>query len=85
MTETFHSSYKTLEYEKVIARLSEHTVSSLGREKAITIKPSSNESYIKEQLEETEDAALLMRLRGGIPLAAFEDIRPHLKRVRVQG
>lgn len=85
MTETFRSSFKTLEYEKVIVKLSEHTVSKLGREKARTIRPSNDEDYIMEQLEETEDAALLMRLRGGIPLAAFEDIRPHLKRVRVQG
>lgn len=85
MTETFRSSFKTLEYEKVIVKLSEHTVSRLGKEKARTIKPSSDQDWIDEQLEETEDAALLMRLRGGIPLAAFEDIRPHLKRVRVQG
>lgn len=85
MTETFQSSYKTLEYEKVIMKLSEHTVSRLGKEKVRNIKPSRNLEWINEQLEETEDAALLMRLRGGIPLAAFEDIRPHLKRVRVQG
>ncbi|MFO8068471.1 MAG: endonuclease MutS2 [Alkalibacterium sp.] len=85
MTETFQSSFKTLEYEKVIIKLSEQTVSKLGKEKVRTIKPSNNKDIILEQLEETEDAALLMRLRGGIPLAAFEDIRPHLKRVRVHG
>ncbi|OJF95333.1 endonuclease MutS2 [Alkalibacterium sp. 20] len=85
MTETFQSSFKTLEYEKVIIKLSEHTVSKLGKEKVRTIKPSDHKDSILEQLEETEDAVLLMRLRGGIPLAAFEDIRPHLKRVRVQG
>lgn len=85
MSETFRSSFKTLEYEKVIIKLSEHTVSRLGKEKVRTIKPSNNKELIIEQLEETEDAALLTRLRGGIPLAAFEDIRPHLKRVRVQG
>ncbi|GEK88726.1 DNA mismatch repair protein MutS2 [Alkalibacterium putridalgicola] len=85
MTETFQSSFKTLEYEKVIMKLSEHTVSKLGKEKARTIRPTNDKDYILEQLEETEDASLLMRLRGGMPLAAFEDIRPHLKRVRVQG
>ncbi|WP_423188768.1 endonuclease MutS2 [Alkalibacterium sp. f15] len=85
MTETFQSSFKTLEYEKVIIKLGEHTVSKLGKEKVRTIKPSDHKNTILEQLEETEDAVLLMRLRGGIPLAAFEDIRPHLKRVRVQG
>ena len=85
MTETFRSSFKTLEYEKVIMKMSEHTVSKLGREKARMIRPTNDEEAIMKHLEETEDAVLLMRLRGGIPLAAFEDIRPHLKRVRVQG
>lgn len=85
MTEMLKSSYKTLEYEKVIEKLSEHTVSKLGREKIRKIKPSSKKDVIIEKLEETEDVALLIRLSGGIPLAQFEDIRPHLKRVRVQG
>lgn len=67
MTEMLKSSYKTLEYEKVIEKLSEHTVSKLGREKIRKIKPSSKKDVIIEKLEETEDVALLIRLSGGIP------------------
>ncbi|GEK91367.1 endonuclease MutS2 [Alkalibacterium kapii] len=85
MTEIFKSSYQTLEYKKVIEKLSEHAVSKLGKEKIRMIKPSNDKDIILERLEETEDAALLIRLNGGIPLAQFEDIRPHLKRVRIQG
>lgn len=85
MTETLPSSYKTLEYEKVIRALSEHTVSKLGREKASKLFPTNDEDLIREQLEETEDANRLLRLKGGIPVATFDDIRPHLKRVRIQG
>lgn len=85
MTDTFQASYKKLEYEKVIQQLSEHTVSSLGRLKARDILPSIDEDKIITDLEETEDAVMLLRLKGGMPLASYEDIRPHLNRVRMQG
>lgn len=85
MTEKFQASYKKLEFEKVIRQLAEHTVSSLGRSKAQHILPSTEEGEIKERLEETADAVMLLRLKGGMPLAAYEDIRPHLNRVRMQG
>lgn len=85
MTEPFKSSYKKLEYEKVIRQLADHTVSKLGKEKTLTLLPIRDQNKINEQLEETDDAYLLLRLKGGIPVAAFEDIRPHLKRVRIHG
>lgn len=85
MTDTFQASYKKLEYEKVIQQLSEHTVSTLGKLKAKDIMPSTDETKISDDLEETEDAVMLLRLKGGMPLASYEDIRPHLNRVRMQG
>lgn len=85
MTELFQASYKKLEFEKVIQQLSGHTVSSLGRIRAKEIHPSTDEETIIKDLEETEDAVMLLRLKGGMPLASYEDIRPHLNRVRMQG
>ncbi|PRY75182.1 endonuclease MutS2 [Alkalibacterium olivapovliticus] len=85
MTDSFQASYKKLEYEKVIQQLSQHTVSTLGRTKAQEILPSIQEDQIIRDLEETEDAVMLLRLKGGMPLASYEDIRPHLNRVRMQG
>lgn len=85
MTDSFQASYKKLEYEKVIQQLSQHTVSTLGRTKAQEILPSIQEDQIIRDLEETEDAVMLLRLKGGMPLASYEDIRPHLNRVRIQG
>lgn len=82
---TFQASFKKLEFEKVIQQLSEHTVSSLGRERSRQLHPITDSKEITEKLEETEDAVLLLRLKGGMPLAAYEDIRPHLNRVRIQG
>ncbi|EXJ23166.1 Recombination inhibitory protein MutS2 [Alkalibacterium sp. AK22] len=85
MTEKFQASYKKLEFEKVIRQLADHTVSPLGRLEAQRIVPSTVEKEITERLEETADAVMLLRLKGGMPLAAYEDIRPHLNRVRMQG
>lgn len=85
MTELFQASYTKLEYEKVIRQLSEHTVSTLGKTACMKIKPTTNPEVIQATLEETDDAVMLLRLKGGMPLAAYEDIRPHLNRVRMQG
>lgn len=85
MTELFQASYAKLEFEKVIRQLSEHTVSSLGKAACMKIKPTTDRELIQATLEETDDAVMLIRLKGGMPLAAYEDIRPHLNRVRMQG
>ncbi len=76
-------SMRTLEYQKVIDQLSTFTVSELGNGKAKTIKPSSARSEVVRLLEETDDAVQLLRLKGGIPLGSFHDVRPHLKRMEI--
>src|SRR5699024_7857188 len=38
---------------------------------------------VNRLLEETDDAVTLHRLKGGIPLGIFYDIRPHLKRMEI--
>ncbi len=76
-------SMKTLEYPKIIAQLGGHTVSDLGREKVQQILPSKDRLKVKKLLEETDDAVTLYRLKDGIPLGAFVDIRPHMKRMEI--
>lgn len=73
----------TLEYPKIIEQLSEFTVSDLGRQHVKQIQPSNNRDEVNRLLEETDDAVTLHRLKGGIPLGIFYDIRPHLKRMEI--
>ncbi|RSK28090.1 endonuclease MutS2 [Bacillus sp. HMF5848] len=76
---------KVLEYDKVIEQLSQHVSSSLGREKATNLMPSSSyEDVMRWQLE-TDEAAKVLRLKGQFPLGGITDIRPHIKRASIGG
>ena len=83
MKQIDEKSMKTLEYYKIIDQLSEFTVSELGRKKANNIQPSKKQTEVVKLLEETDDAVNLYRLKGGIPLGIFYDVRPHLKRMEI--
>lgn len=76
-------SFKTLDFPKVINQLSKHAVSELGKEKIHALSPSSDYIEVKDKQEETEDGVRILRMKGGIPLSPFIDIRPHLKRASI--
>ena len=83
MKEIDFKSMKTLEYPKIISELGGYTVSHLGQEKIQKLLPSKDRLEVIRLLEETDDAVKLYRLKNGIPLGTFEDIRPHLKRMEI--
>lgn len=72
-----------LEYSKVINELSGHTVSDLGSQKAREIRPEITHDKVERMLEETDDAVTILRLKGGIPLGSFHDVRPYVKRMEI--
>ncbi|ASF40103.1 MULTISPECIES: endonuclease MutS2 [Halobacillus] len=74
-----------LEYKKIIDQLSEHAASSLGKEKAAALKPSSKLEEVKEWQLETDEAAQVLRLKGHVPLGGIFDIKPSLKRTTIGG
>lgn len=83
MNEIEIKSMNTLEFPKIINQLSAHTVSDLGNQKTKKIKPSKVLKQVELQLEETDDAVKIQRLKGGIPLGSFQDIRGHIKRMEI--
>ncbi len=76
-------SMETLEYPKIINQLSEFTVSDLAKKKARDILPSKSFDQVVNQLEQTDDAVQILRLKGGLPLGTFHDVRPQLKRMEI--
>ena len=72
-----------LEYSKVINELSGHTVSALGSQKVKEIRPEITHDKVERMLEETDDAVTILRLKGGIPLGSFHDVRPYVKRMEI--
>ncbi|BDG44574.1 endonuclease MutS2 [Saccharococcus caldoxylosilyticus] len=74
-----------LEFDKVKEQLLKHAASSLGKEKIETLLPSSDFAEVVDWLEETDEAAAVLRLRGHVPLGGIFDIRASLKRAKIGG
>lgn len=83
MNEIDLKSIKTLEYPKIINNLSEFAVSDIGKQNIRKMLPSKSRGEVKLLLEETDDAVKILRIKGGIPLGSFTDIRPQIKRMKI--
>lgn len=75
----------TLEYNKIINKLSNYAVSKMGKEIAQNLKPSSNITDILQWQKETTEAVSMVMKKGSLSLGSLKDIRPYLKRVSVEG
>ena len=74
---------KTIEYTKIIAMLKEEADSSLGKEIAEALLPSSEPEEVRKTLLETEDAENRIRLKGPLSLRGMTDIRLYFPRIRL--
>lgn len=74
---------RILEYHKIIDMLCESTVSSMGRDIASDLKPSSDIHEVKELLQETTEATNLILKKGNVPIAGTQDIRGALRKVKI--
>ncbi|MGO2325695.1 MAG: endonuclease MutS2 [Leuconostoc mesenteroides] len=75
---------QTLEYDKIKSQLSDFLSTPIGRQEADALQPITDVHIINYWLQETADAVMIDRLKGGIPLAKLADITPHLKRLNIQ-
>ncbi|MCX7781248.1 MAG: endonuclease MutS2 [Negativicutes bacterium] len=70
----------TLEYYKVLEMLAARTGSSIGKELALAIRPSSDAAEVRRMLAETQEARSLLDAALTMPLGGIRDIRDSLKR-----
>lgn len=74
---------KVLEFEKVKEQLMKHASSSLGKQKAQTVAPSTDFEEVVLLQEQTDEAVKVLRLKGNVPLGGISDIRPSVKRAKI--
>lgn len=72
--------FTVLEYEKIREMLSEHTLSGLGRELALKLRPLYHPSAVVAALAETTEARAILDGGGQIPLWGLGDMRPIVER-----
>lgn len=80
-----NKALKTLEFHKIKEQLISHASSSIGKEKAEQLMPSTDFEEVSRWQEETDEAAKIVRLKGNLPLGGIFDIRPHAKRAQIGG
>lgn len=76
---------KTLEFTKIKEQLVSFATSSLGKERALQLAPSTDFAEVNRWQEETDESAKVLRLKGHVPLGGIFDIRPHAKRAQIGG
>ena len=74
---------KTIEYTKIIAMLIEEAESSLGKERAEALLPSSDFYEVERNLLETEEAESRIRLKGPVSFRGIVDLRPYFPRLQL--
>lgn len=76
---------RVLEFNKIIDQLSAQAASSLGKSRALQLKPLSGLSDVLEMQRETDEASQIIRLNLAIPLGGIFDIRASIKRSVIGG
>jgi DNA mismatch repair protein MutS2 len=74
---------KTLEYVKIIEKLTILAGSGLGKELCATLLPIDNYDEITKRQKETTDALSRIYRKGSLGFYGIHDIRPSLKRLQI--
>ncbi|WP_123041683.1 endonuclease MutS2 [Cohnella candidum] len=75
----------TLEYDKIIQRLTAACETSLGKELAGRLKPTRDIREAQRLLQETDEAVRAAAIKGSAPFGGISDVRPELTRAKLGG
>ena len=76
---------KALEFDKVVALITELAVSEPGRRKAAALRPSTDPDEVRARLRTTAELAELRARSGGVPIDEFADQRELMLAVAPEG
>ncbi len=78
-----HKYLQTLELDKILQRLADHTSFSAGRELALALRPAVELEEVRRRQRETAEAKLLLSLQPGLSLGGAHDVRPLVKNAEI--
>ncbi|NPA13949.1 MAG: endonuclease MutS2 [Aquificae bacterium] len=76
---------KKLELEKILNRIKVYTSSPATVNYIDTLRPHTSELKVKEEVQDTESFLKLLQSGLSVPISTFEDIKPWLKKSRLEG
>lgn len=74
---------KTLEYNKIIAQLTEYASTEMGKQLCRELHPSCDLAEIRRMQAETTDAVTRIRMKGSLSFGGVKDVRASLKRLEI--
>lgn len=78
-------TFRVLEFEKILTRLSNYASSPLGKELALNLRPALTSAEIKAGQAETTEACFLIQSGERIPLGGIFDLRAVFKKAGLGG
>jgi len=75
----------TLEFDKVLARLAQHTAFSAGRALALALRPSSDYGEVVRRQRMTAEARRLLEMQPNLSLGGAHDVRPQAQKAALAG
>ena len=80
-----HIVFRVLELDVVLKKVSELSVSAVGKERIENLSPFADKDALQEELTRITEMRDLLRYDDPFPLQEFADLRPQLKRAEVVG
>ncbi|MCJ1908642.1 endonuclease MutS2 [Planococcus ruber] len=76
---------RTLEYYKIREEVARFCTSSLGKAHIEKLLPSTDIDEVNRLLEQMDEGASILRVKGNVPMGGIFDIRMHAKRAQIGG
>ncbi|MHB0859113.1 MAG: endonuclease MutS2 [Anaerolineae bacterium] len=81
-----HEKYLiTLELNKILDQLAQHTSFSASREMALALRPSMDEVEVREWLQQTTEAKALLATQADVSVGGARDVRGLARRASLEG
>ena len=77
-----NDAFKTLEFDKILARLRDCATSNFGKELAVKLKPDDDFDTVQENLSLTTEAVKIFAVSSP-PLGGFRDVRETFKKIQL--
>lgn len=76
---------RTLEYYKIREEVARYCTSSLGKAHIEKLLPSTDVNEVNRLLDQMDEGASIIRVKGNVPMGGIFDIRMHAKRAQIGG
>ena len=85
MTDLFEKSIRTLELPRVLELLSEQACTEEGKQRCLSLRPSTDADEVQRRLQETSAAFRMLSVKGSPGLSGVKPVRAALQRADMGG